>query len=168
MGCGRLTKAVTTWSLELTDPARLAPPTRPPGRTLRLERTTVSGTSERFYRAVGAGWQWNDRAGWTPGEWASWESRVETHVAYADGVEAGYVELDPAGLPDSVEIAYLGLLPGFDGHGLGGHLLTYALRRGFELAPRVWVHTCSLDGPHALANYETRGMARFRTEVSPR
>jgi hypothetical protein len=26
---------------------------------------------------------------------------------------------------------------------------------------RVWVHTCSLDGPAALPNYEARGMVRF-------
>lgn len=158
---------VTTWSLELTDPARITPPTRPPGRTLRIDRATAPGTSARFYRAVGAGWQWTDRAAWTVENWTGWESRVETHVAYADDVEAGYVELDPAGLPDSAEIAYLGLLPGFDGHGLGGHLLAFALRRGFALAPRVWVHTCSLDGPHALAHYRARGLELFRTEVAP-
>jgi hypothetical protein len=29
----------------------------------------------------------------------------------------------------------------------------------------VWVHTCTLDGPHALANYEARGLRPFRTEV---
>ena len=158
--------AVTTWSLELTDPDRLTPPTRPPGCDLRVERASATGTSERFYRAVGEGWQWTDRAAWAAENWADWESRVETHVAYADGEGAGYVELDPAGLPGSVEIAYFGLLPGFEGRGLGGHLLTFALRRGLALAPRVWVHTCSLDGPHALANYRARGLELFRTEVA--
>ena len=34
---------------------------------------------------------------------------------------------------DDVEIAYFGLLPAFHGRGLGGALLEYALRRGFEL-----------------------------------
>jgi hypothetical protein len=29
---------------------------------------------------------------------------------------------------------------------------------------RVWVHTCSLDGPHALANYQARGMRVFKVE----
>ena len=56
-----------------------------------------------------------------------------------------------------MEIAYFGLLPAFHGRGSGGALLEHALRRGFELGDRVWVHTCTLDGPHALANYQARG-----------
>ncbi|MEA2383683.1 MAG: hypothetical protein QOH72_3654, partial [Solirubrobacteraceae bacterium] len=32
-------------------------------------------------------------------------------------------------------------------------------------APRAWVHTCTLDGPNALPNYEARGLRRFRTET---
>ena len=60
-----------------------------------------------------------------------------------------------------VEIAYFGLLPAFHGRGWGGALLEHALRRGFELGGRVWVHTCSLDGPHALANYEARGLVPY-------
>ena len=95
-----MSPTVTTWSLELTDPEHLTPPQRPPSRVLRVERSSGPGTSERLYRAVGTGWQWTDRAGWAAENWADWESRVETHVAYADGVEAGYVELDPAGLRD--------------------------------------------------------------------
>ena len=31
-------------------------------------------------------------------------------------------------------------------------------------AQRVWVHTCSLDHPHALANYQARGFRIFRVE----
>ena len=57
-----------------------------------------------------------------------------------------------------VQIAYFGLLPGYFGLGIGGHALTAAIRRGFELAPRVTVSTATSDGPHALANYEARGM----------
>ena len=60
------------------------------------------------------------------------------------------------------EIAYLGLLPAFDGRGIGAHLLAHAICRGFELGTRVRVHTCTLDGPRALANYESRGMQVFR------
>ena len=70
---------------------------------------------------------------------------------------AGYYELSED--DDGVEVAYFGLLPAFHGHGLGGFLLTHALRRGFELAPRVWLHTCTLDGPAALPNYRARGPA---------
>jgi hypothetical protein len=33
-------------------------------------------------------------------------------------------------------------------------------------AMRVWVHTCSLDGPAALANYQTRGFTLYKEVVS--
>lgn len=156
-------RAVTVWSLELADAARLRAPTQPPARELRMAVAGTPGTSERLYRSVGAVWQWTDRMRWTADRWAAWEQRVETRVAFVDGEEAGYAELDPS-QHGSVEIAYFGLLPAFHGLGLGGHLLADGLRRGFALAPRVWVQTCSLDGPHALANYRARGLELFRTE----
>ena len=31
-------------------------------------------------------------------------------------------------------------------------------------ASRVWVHTCDLDGPASLANYQARGFRIFKTE----
>lgn len=36
-----------------------------------------------------------------------------------------------------------------------------------DLAPvkRVWLHTCSKDGPHALDNYLRRGFTLFDTKV---
>ena len=55
----------------------------------------------------------------------------------------------------------------FHGLGLGGHALTAALTRGRELRPRVWLTTCTLDGPHALPNYRARGMRPFRTATVP-
>ncbi len=65
----------------------------------------------------------------------------------------------------SVEVAYFGLLRDFHGAGLGGALLTHALRRALELGTPVTLHTCTLDGPHALANYLARGMRPVRSEV---
>lgn len=165
-GGGPASRAVTVWSLELTDPARFRPATREPSLPVTIVRATAPGTSARFYAGVGADHEWTDRAHWTPDRWAAWEARVETHVALVEGEEAGYAELDPSGDGGpGCEIAYFGLLPAFQGLGIGGALLTHAIRRGFELAPRVWVHTCSLDGPHALANYRARGLEPFRTDT---
>ncbi|WP_353094996.1 GNAT family N-acetyltransferase, partial [Methylibium sp.] len=78
---------------------------------------------------------------------------------------AGYVELErQAG--DQVEIAYFGLMREFMGQGLGGHLLTLGIDRAWAMgATRVWVHTCTLDGPAALANYEARGLLRYHEET---
>jgi GNAT superfamily N-acetyltransferase len=56
----------------------------------------------------------------------------------------------------------LDLLRQFIGQGIGGALLTAAIRRAWQLASqRVWVHTCSLDGPNALGNYQARGFRLY-------
>ena len=99
---------------------------------------------------------WTDHADETDAWWQAHAEGVETWAI----PDAGYYELDRRG--DDVEIAYFGLLPAFHGRGWGGALLEHALRRGFELGSRVWVHTCTLDGPHALANYEARGLVPYR------
>jgi GNAT superfamily N-acetyltransferase len=85
----------------------------------------------------------------------------EMWVAEVAGEEVGYLEL--AGGPEGdVEVAYLGILTGFTGMGLGGALLTAGVGRAWRRgAGRVWVHTCSLDGPHARANYLARGFRPY-------
>lgn len=159
---------VTTWSLELRERSALAPalvPTLAPALTQVLEPSPELG---RFlYTAVGGDWYWVDRLPWTYAQWLEWQERpgVETWIASVGGAPAGYFELD-ASSGGEVEIAYLGLLPRFIGRGIGRWLLTCALERAWELGPqRVWVHTCSLDGPVALANYRARGMQVFHVET---
>jgi GNAT superfamily N-acetyltransferase len=159
---------VVITSLELTDPAALRPAGPP-----RLDDVAVQvldppdGTVNRwFYATVGAAHQWTDHLGRDDAWWHAHARRCETHVATAGGRRAGYFELTRAGADGSVELQYFGLLPAFQGAGLGGHLLTVALRRGLDLGRRVWVRTCTLDGPHALANYEARGLRVFRREVT--
>jgi ribosomal protein S18 acetylase RimI-like enzyme len=158
--------AVVRTYLEMTDPSELRPAGAP--RTDgSVEITKVDppdgATSAWFYRHVGEPHQWTDHASRTDAEWQAWAESVETWVATVDGAKAGYYELRAG--DDGCEIAYFGLLPGAQGQGLGGHLLTHALRRAFELRERAWLHTCSLDGPRALANYQARGLRSFRTET---
>lgn len=163
----------TTWYLEMTDPAELKPG-REPGGDVRLTRAQAPGPAfSRFlYETVGRDYRWTDRSPWTDQEWRERVERpeVETWVLYDRGTPAGYAELEaqPEG---AVEVVYFGLLPGFLGRGLGGHMLTETLRRAWDLADRrpdreptrrVWLHTCSLDGEHALANYESRGLRVYR------
>ncbi len=51
------------------------------------------------------------------------------------------------------------------GVGLGGALLTDAVRRAWANgARRVWLHTCNLDHPHALAHYRARGFSVCKVE----
>jgi GNAT superfamily N-acetyltransferase len=161
------TNEVIRTYLELTDPTKIRPaaPPRIQG-DVRIEpvHPPDGATNRWFYEQVGAPHRWTDHAGRSDAEWQAWAEQVETWVATVDGERAGYYELHETD-DGSVELAYFGLLPPAQGQGLGGHLLTHALQRAFTKRPRVWVHTCTLDGPHALANYEARGLRRFRTEL---
>jgi GNAT superfamily N-acetyltransferase len=119
-----------------------------------------------LYTAVGARWWWYSRLEWDYGRWLAYLDRpgLETWIAYVSGAPAGYFELERQE-GDNVELAYFGLLPGFIGRGLGGPLLTAAVARAWDMgAKRVWVHTCTLDHPQALANYQARGFRIFYTE----
>lgn len=166
---------ITTWYLEQLSPAELRR-SRLVGEVVVTRAEIVSPELNRYlYAAVGGDWFWLDRLGWDWQRWHAWLSRpgVETWVAYVHGTPCGYVELDGS-VDGSVEIAYFGLLPAFAGKGIGGHLLTVAIEHAWSLASRwpgrtptqrVWVQTCNLDGPAALANYQARGLALYKTET---
>jgi GNAT superfamily N-acetyltransferase len=153
--------------LALDDPAgiRRAGPPRVPVQIERVDPPDGE-VSRWFYVAVGGAYAWTDRLDDDEATWQAHAEQVETWVATVGAQRAGYVELLPR--DDEVEIAFFGLLQPYQGVGLGGHLLTFALERAFELGRRVWLHTCSLDGPHALPNYEARGMVPYRTETETR
>lgn len=160
-----MTMVVQT-SLEMRSAEHLRP-AAPPRTAARLVEVDPADhvTNLRLYRAVGADYGWTDRLGWADDLWVRWCERVVTWrlLAGADE-EAGFFELgcEPRG---TVEILIFGLLPAFHGRGLGGWLLTEAIRRAWELHPdgtrRVWVHTRTLDAPGALPNYEARGLRVF-------
>ena len=159
---------VTTWSLEMRSPDQLR--TQPcPMATVRVERADIpSPELSRFlYTAAGGQWYWYKRLDWDYARWLAYLDRpvVETLVMYVSGTPAGYIELE-AQVDDNVEIVYFGLLPRFIGQRLGGYLLSTGVQRAWDQgALRVWVHTCSLDGAHALANYTARGFRVYRQSV---
>jgi GNAT superfamily N-acetyltransferase len=120
----------------------------------------------RLYHAVGDRWHWRDRNAWS-------DERLENYLASAGvtvwectvgDASAGYFELEHR-TDGTVEVAYFGLTPDFVGRGLGKVMLTRAAREALALdAALVWLHTCTLDSPHALANYKARGFREVRTE----
>jgi GNAT superfamily N-acetyltransferase len=150
--------AVVTTYLELTDPAKIRP-ARPVDAPITRVVPPDGAVNRALYEGVGRDYTWIEHLDKDAAWWQAHAERVETWVI---GDRAGYYELLPTG--GDVQIAHFGLLPEFHGRGLGGALLEHALRRGFELGRRVWVHTCSLDGPHALANYKARGLVPYRVE----
>ncbi|HUP90879.1 MAG TPA: GNAT family N-acetyltransferase [Solimonas sp.] len=159
---------VTTWYLEMHSRAELRPGRVPQPEPLFMQAQRALPMLNRFlYTAVGGHWYWRDRLPWSYQRWMEYLGRpgLETWVLYSAGTPAGYVELDKqAG--ENVEIAYFGLMREFLGQGLGGYLLTRAIARGWDMgARRVWVHTCTLDGEHALGNYQARGLKIYREET---
>ena len=121
----------------------------------------------QMYCEVGEAFGWRDKRSWTDEQWRD-RVRAPTLLTFRAlwGAETvGYFELRDDG-QGGIEIEYFGLLPGHYGRGLGGALLTRALEEAWRLGPeRVWVHTCTLDHPAALANYEARGLRIYRTET---
>jgi len=151
----------------MTDPACL-PPAPAPDRSLEIRHVELPSPefSRMLYTAVGADWYWIDRFKWSWSRWYEWLARpeLETWVVWVRATPAGFVELERDG--DAVEIASFGLLPAFIGRGIGTRLLDFAIRRAWELGPRrVWVHTCSLDGPAALPTYQGRGLGVYDERV---
>ncbi|MGI8643563.1 MAG: GNAT family N-acetyltransferase, partial [Thermomicrobiales bacterium] len=122
---------------------------------------------------VGGPYRWTDRLRWNDERFFEYLSRstVRLFALYYMGTPIGYVELDAA--PDGsagpgTEIAYLGIFPAYHGRGLGKHLLSFGVSRAFDDgADRVWLHTCSLDGRHAISNYTARGFTTFRIDTEP-
>jgi GNAT superfamily N-acetyltransferase len=163
---------VTVWSLQMQQPHELRPagPPKVPVELVHVE-TPVPELNRFLYAAVGGDWYWVDRLGWTWEQWRHWVDRPEheTWLAQVGGAPAGYLELERQADGD-VEIAYFGLLPKFFGLGIGGWLLAKGIERAWSMpgTRRVWVHTCSLDGPTAKANYEARGLVLFATETELR
>jgi ribosomal protein S18 acetylase RimI-like enzyme len=156
---------ITVYHLEMTDPRDLRPKRSALAEVMvRRVEGPFPELNRFFYSAVGGDWYWMERLAWAYDKWMNYVDRPElqTWVGSVAGVPFGYFELEvQAG--GNVEIVYFGLLPQFIGRGLGGHLLTAAAERAWEAgARRVWLHTCTLDHPSALANYQARGFRVFK------
>jgi GNAT superfamily N-acetyltransferase len=159
---------VQVWHLHTLNPSWLRPAAaRAADWHLQVVTDDVAATSERMYRQVGQDWFWVDRLHWQADQWRAWVRRPGHLLALAmvGDATAGYIELDRQG--PYVEIAYFGLLADWIGQGIGGWLLTAGLRTAWQCSgvQCVWVHTCSLDGPGALQNYQARGMRVFGSQV---
>lgn len=159
---------ITIYYLEMTDPAALRRAvSKLSGVEVRQAEVTSPELNRFLYTAVGGDWYWIDRLSWSYDRWLTYLNRpeLETWIISVRGTPAGYFELErqPEG---NVEIAYFGLLPQFVGQGLGGYALTATIERAWAMgAKRVWVHTCTLDHPQALANYLARGFRLYHQET---
>ena len=121
-----------------------------------------------FYKNIGKKHQWNDRLIWSERNWIDYVSdkKLSTFVLKKNREIAGYFEMIFREEIKEVEIAYFGILEEYLGKGMGGYLLSEAIKRSFLLgSKRIWLHTCSLDHENALKNYLSRGMRVFKKEI---
>ena len=126
---------ITITILQMTAAEHFRPSTRhgsglrsSPGRAVQPRLQPLSST-----RPSAQQWQWYERLVWTRDQWLAYLDRPEqeTWVGYVQGTPAGYFELEHQAR-DSVEIVYFGLMPDFIGRGLGGVLLSAAVRRAWD------------------------------------
>lgn len=162
-------RTYTTYYLEMMSATELRPKALPAELQI-IECEVPQPELNRFlYQLVGKQWEWSDLDTWSI---ADWQALVEqpchrTWVAYYKGAIAGYYELHQAA-DFNVEIRYFGLAPQFLSRGFGGPLLSHAIESAWAWPEtrRAWVHTCTLDHPAALANYQARGFRIFRQETA--
>ncbi|HYW30339.1 MAG TPA: GNAT family N-acetyltransferase [Gemmatimonas sp.] len=139
----------------------------------RLVRVAPDAIGEwrSLYASIGGPYQWHDRDDWTDVKLAQHLAspgvrvfRVQALLPGAPLDDGGFLELETHH-DGSVEIVYLGLNQRTHGHGLGRWLVAEAVEQARVMgATRVWLHTCTLDGPAALPNYLARGFVVVRTE----
>lgn len=147
------------------------PPARPPAHLpqlpqklalLRAEQPTM-GFYRYLYNAVGGRWRWYERSALSDDELAAIvrDEDVEIYVLYVGGTPAGFAEIDFRRMPE-VELAYFGLIEEYLGRGLGPYMLDWAVDTAWARGPsRLWVHTCTLDHPSALAVYQKAGFVAY-------
>lgn len=115
-----------------------------------------------LYEQVGRPHHWYERRVMKDGDLAAILDAETTELAvlYADGCPAGFFELDLAGLPEAVEIAYFGIMPDYQGLGFGKWFLNAAIQQAWDHDPaKVTVHTNTLDHPAALGLYQKMGFS---------
>ena len=164
--------AVTVTFLEMKEPPKHYPPL-PVSRQVALLR--AKNPPLHFYRylmdRVGRKWHWVNSLRLDD---KSLRARIDEpgrdiRVLYLDGAPAGFFELKP--YPDTVELAYFGLMEHALGQGLGRWLLGAAVEATWALgAKTVTVQTCTLDHPAALPLYQKLGfepVSQVEEKVTP-
>ncbi len=161
---GKIAAVVT--HLEMRERPTLPPDPQGDWTLRRVERPGLDWYRD-LYRRVGAEWLWFSRLRMSDAELAAilHAPRVEVQALAHDGRDEGLLELDfrDAG---QCELVFFGVTAKLIGSGAGRFLMNRALARAW--APdvtRVWVHTCSLDHPKALAFYQRAGFRPFRRQV---
>ena len=161
---GKIAAVVT--HLEMTaPPARRADP--PGGWTLRKVDAPSLPWYRDLFRRVGEDWLWFSRARMTDAELAAilYAPGIEVYALVLDGRDEGLLALDFRE-PGQCELVYFGVTAPLIGTGAARFLMNRALELAWARdIGRVWVHTCTLDHPSAVAFYQRSGFRPFRRQI---
>jgi GNAT superfamily N-acetyltransferase len=158
-----------TYLQMFSPPKRVVPPPRDGLLVLHARQPTIA-YYRYLYDAVGRRWQWVRRKKYSDEELARTihDPRDEIHVLHVDGVPAGFAELDRR-IEGEIELNQFGLTAEFIGQGLGKWFLQWTIDRAWSYNPRrFWLHTCTLDHPNALPNYQKAGFVVYQEEMKTR
>jgi GNAT superfamily N-acetyltransferase len=90
---------------------------------------------------------------------------TELFICEREEQEIGLAELDRSHSSD-VEITSFALFPEAIGKGLGRPFMIQLLDRAWSKSvARVWLHTCTLDGPAALSFYMKCGFRPYKRAI---
>ena len=168
VAAGKLASVVTYLEMG-TQPAPRAERRAAPWQFRRVTQPETAWYRDLFAR-VGTEWLWFSRLVMPAAELAVILSNpaVEVYALRCAGRDEGLLELDLRA-PGTCELAFFGLTRAVQGQGAGRFLMNRALERAWDHPiNRVWVHTCTLDHPDALAFYLRSGFRAYdrRVEVA--
>jgi GNAT superfamily N-acetyltransferase len=143
-------------------PAKSVPlPSRPRTALLRAENMPMH-FYRYLYERIGKAHHWYERRAIGDEDLANIIHSPDTilEVLYAGGCPAGFFELTKSAVNEDVELTYFGLMPDYQGLGLGRWFLHSAIQRAWDEKPdKVTVHTNTLDHPSALGLYQKMGFS---------
>jgi GNAT superfamily N-acetyltransferase len=156
-------KVTTTYLEMFAHPHGIVPPPREGVAVVHAKSTSVP--YYRFlYDTVGRAYDWTSCKKLSDAKLAALlhDPRLEVHVLMADGVPAGFAELDRR-IDGEIELVQFGLMPEFIGQGLGRYFLQWTIDKAWSYSPRrFWLHTCTKDHAAALPNYLKAGFAIYK------
>jgi GNAT superfamily N-acetyltransferase len=161
---GKIAAVVT--HLEMTQ----APPLRPdPADSWTLRKVERPGLDwfRELYTRVGEDWLWFSRMRMADAELAAilHAPLVEIYALVDDSRDEGLLELDFR-TPGQCELVFFGVTAKLIGTGAGRWLMNRALALAWSRPiNRLWVHTCTLDHPSALAFYQRSGFRPFSRQI---
>jgi GNAT superfamily N-acetyltransferase len=147
-------------------PPRRDGPSDPAWRLERLATPDLPRYLALFHR-VGDEYLWAGRLLMPQEELVRYltDPRVEVYVLATPDGDEGLLELDYR-VEGECEISLFGVAPTLIASGAGRWLMNHAVELAWS-APiaRLWLHTCTLDHPKALAFYQRTGFRPYERKV---